>query len=84
MADADPDTIEDGKPTALQPWSTTVGFLELVMIHETRSPFRPTWDKDEALTAMRLMRQVIEHRSMHPQTFGAGRIAAARPRKSRS
>lgn len=62
---------DDGKPLVLLPYSTIEGFLEHVMIHETRSPHYADWDAEEALTAMRLMRQVIENRSHAPRWFGA-------------
>ena len=74
MADVDPDTIDYGKPLTLGAMSTNAGFLETVMLHETISPQNDEWNKDEALTAMRLMRQVIENRARHPQAFGAGKI----------
>ena len=55
----------------LLPSSTATGLLELIMIHETRSPLLPGYDKDQGLRAMRLMRQCIENRTRHPALFGA-------------
>ena len=50
--------------------STAVGLMELMMIHENLSPYLEGWNKEDALRAMRLMRQVIENRCRHPKLFG--------------
>ena len=62
---------DDGKPLALPPFTIIEGFLEHVMIHETRSPLLRGWNGDESLRAMRMMRMVIENRSHAPRWFGA-------------
>lgn len=58
------------KPVPLEPATTATGLMELMMLHESVSPLKPGWDSDQALTAMRYMRQVIEHRTRIPKLFG--------------
>ncbi len=57
---------------ALAPLSTPEGLMERLFLHETRSPgYGASYNGDEALKAMRLMRQAVENRLKAPKLWGA-------------
>ena len=56
----------------LAPMSTPTGLTERLFLHETRSPgYGSSYNRDESLKAMRLMRQAVENRLRKPGLWGA-------------